>query len=72
MNTYRVDRVSQPVVPCGMASIVYVGDSWRAAKKAYERTKPGVSPWGVADDLYGVVLSVWDGNDYKIKWRKGV
>ncbi len=71
---YRVDRVIQPVVPCGMNSILYYGTDAAEAAKVFEEAQPGISPWGTPNDAYGVILSVWDDNkrNYVIKRRKGL
>lgn len=74
MNNYRVDRSIDPArAPCGMNSIVYIGDSWQAARAAYDAAMPHIDTWGQRNIAYGVILSVWDQskNDYIVKCRKG-
>jgi hypothetical protein len=72
MNTYRVDRTDSPdVVPCGMNSIRFIGDSERQARKAFMGAATGFDPWGVKDPRYGVVLSRWNGSEYVVMARKG-
>ena len=68
-NTYRVDRSdSKTVVPCGMNSILYSGDSLRLAKKYFASFIAGYTEWGVHDPSYGIVLSQWneDKHDYVV------
>lgn len=74
MNNYRVDRSNGRFAPVGMNSIVYIGDSWLAARSAYEATEPGRDVWGQPNAAYGVVLSVWDErkNTYVVKCDKGL
>jgi hypothetical protein len=74
MATYRVDRAMQPVVPCGMNSILYYGKDAAEAAKVFEGAQPGTSPWGEPNDAYGVILSVWDESkrDYVVKRSKGL
>lgn len=64
MNAYRVDRMRRGLVPCGMNSIRYLGDSLREADRTYDLLVPGFDAWDQPDASYGVVLSRWDGNDY--------
>jgi hypothetical protein len=75
-NQYRVDRVSSRtvVVPCGINSILYMGNSWEEAKEAFAEAKPYFDTWDQPNILYGVILSVWDEdkNDYVIKLEKGL
>lgn len=66
MNTYRVDRNDCPKTPCGMNSIVYIGDSLGIAKRTFNITRPNIDTWGKEDETYGVVLSRWNGNDYAV------
>ncbi len=68
----RVDVVNQPVVPCGMNSIKYLGGNEREAAKDFEATETGRDAWNQPNASYGVVLSVWDGSRYVIKRRKGI
>lgn len=72
MTTYRVDRVMDRRVPCGMNSIVYVGRSEREARRAFAKTQPGRDAWNQPNGAYGVILSVWNGKDYVIKDAKGL
>jgi hypothetical protein len=64
VNTYRVDRNNQIKAPCGMNSIIYIGDNASAARKQYERTVPGKDWWGQDNDSYGVILSLWRNGEY--------
>ena len=74
MNNYRVDRAMSATVPCGMNSILYIGDSWREARRVYAATAPGKDAWGQPNDAYGVLLSVWSDNLrwYDVKCSKGL
>lgn len=58
-NEWRVDR-SQGACPCGMASIFYLGESWRDARRKFHALVPGFNGWNQPDDTYGVLLSRWD------------
>ena len=73
-NTYRVDRVDSPRVPCGMNSIVHIGDDWYKARAAFHATAPGKDEWNQPNAAYGVTLAVWCGTkrDYIIKCQKGL
>lgn len=73
-TSYRVDRVDALRVPCGMNSIVYLGKSPDEAKRAFAAAEPGLTPWGKANDSYGVVLSRYDerAQDYVILDSKGL
>lgn len=63
MNDYRVDRAREGLSPpCGMNSIVYVGESLNDALRVFHATTGGKDGWGnshgdYAD--YGVMLSMW-------------
>lgn len=56
---FRVDRVDELRVPCGMNSIVYVGPSEIAARTEFAKAKVGLDTWGKPNDTYGVILSRW-------------
>jgi len=74
MNTYRVDRNdSKSNVPCGMNSILYIGDSLRQAERVFNNAEAGINSWNQANANYGVTLSTWDSgrNDYVVKRFKG-
>ena len=62
-TTFRVDR-AQPndPVPCGMNSLLYLGDSERAATRAFELAEPGFNTWSQPDARYGVTMSRWHGS----------
>lgn len=78
MNTWRVDRNdSDSVVPCGMNSILYIGDSEQEARGTYLDTAPGRDAWNQVNDTYGVTLSRWDfaKHDYVVvrsKFKRGL
>lgn len=60
MNNYRVDRnKSSVIVPCGMASIIYIGDNWAEARKVFDGALTGRDSWGNPNECYGLTLSVW-------------
>jgi hypothetical protein len=60
MNRYRVDRNNEPRAPCGMNSLIYLGDSYPAALRVFHSTKPGFDSWAKPNPKYGVVLSQWN------------
>lgn len=74
MNIYRVDRLNCLSIPCGMTSIVYIGDSFTEANKAFSSVDPGVNAWGQKDKSFGVVLSEWEDyrKDYSVILSKGI
>lgn len=74
MNTYRVDRVINRQVPCGMNSIRYIGDSFKVAKALFDKEPTGFDAWGQPNAAYGVVLSVWnpERNEYVVKCERGL
>lgn len=73
-NTYRVDRVNSYRVPCGVNSIIYIGDNWEKARRIFAVTRQGTDTWGAPNAAYGVILSMWDDTkrDYVIKCSKGI
>ena len=71
MNKYRVDRNNKRHVPCGMNSIIYLGDNLSEAKRRFQQTLTGFDWWSKVDNNYGVILSEWNGTDYKILDCKG-
>ena len=72
MNKYRVDRNNSSTVPCGMNSILYIGDNLVEARRQFELALTGFDWWGKVDGSYGVILSQWTGSDYKIIATKGI
>jgi len=62
MNTYRVDRAPEGPTPCGMVSILYLGDDIEEALTVYNYVSGGRSPWGSERPDYGVMLSAWNPN----------
>lgn len=72
MSTYRVDRVNSRRVPCGMNSLRYLGDNAKEAHKVFDQLEPGLDSWNQPNLAYGVIFSVWNGEDYVIKWEKGL
>ena len=74
MKKYRVDRTQSTRVPCGMNSIIYLGDSFAAARREYDALAPGVDMWGQPNATYGVLLSTWseDQQDYIVKLWQGL
>lgn len=75
MNNYRVDRNDSEVrTPCGMNSLLYLGDSWDKARQIFNAADVGLDAWNQPNSRYGVTLSVWndDKRDYIIKCMKGV
>ena len=71
MNTIRVDRVFRPFLgqcaPCGMNSIIYIGDDMNKAIRVFQNAVTGKDKWNNADPEYGVSLSIWNGNDFITK-----
>jgi hypothetical protein len=75
MNKYRVDiNNNTRIVPCGMTSILYIGDNWESARGVLAQATTGVDSWGNPNSLYGVTLSVWsdDKRDYIIKATRDI
>jgi len=73
-NTYRVDRNdSQVTTPCGMNSLLYIGDSWKKARTIFNQAEPHKDAWNRPNATYGVTLAVWSENkrDYVVKAIKG-
>ncbi len=69
---YRVDRVDTLRCPCGMGSIIYLGDSKRDATQVLLDADLKRDAWNKHNDRYGVALFEWDSNrrDYiAISWR---
>ena len=74
MNTYRVDRADSLHTPCGMNSILYIGDSPDDAAQVYTYADPGKDAWNQPNRAYGVIMSVWSASAraYIIKRSKGL
>ena len=74
LNTYRVDRVSGMNAPCGMNSILFIGDNQKQANKVFEDAEIGLDWWDKPNSLYGVALSIWnpEKREYVIKRVKGL
>jgi hypothetical protein len=74
MNTYRVDRADSLQSPCGMNSLLYIGDNIDEAVKVYTYHDPGKDSWNVPNSAYGIILSVWNAgaNEYRVKRSKGL
>ena len=71
---YRVDASQSPeIVPCGMNSLKYLGNDWRAACNIFDATRTGLDAWSRPNETYGVILSVWSETkrDYVVKKSKG-
>jgi hypothetical protein len=61
MNNYRVDRAVEALSPpCGMNSILYVGDSHDEALRIFKYAEGGKDAWNQPDRNCGVMLSMWD------------
>jgi hypothetical protein len=59
-NQYRVDRALEALSPpCGMNSILYVGDNYPLAMRVFHATTGGKDAWNVPNRDYGVMLSIW-------------
>lgn len=71
-NKYRVDRAIGRVVPVGMNSIRYIGDSLKQASQVYCQTRPGFTAWDEPDPRYGVLMSKWGGQEYIVLFAKTV
>jgi len=56
---FRVDRTDTKSVPCGMNSIVYLGNNLNEARYVFAQTEMGRGPWNDERPTYGVVLSQW-------------
>lgn len=75
MNNYRVDRnKSSVIVPCGMTSILYIGDNWADARTVFDNETTGRDAWGNPNECYGLTLAVWseDKRDYIIKATRNI
>ena len=74
MNTYRVDRSDSLNVPCGMNSILYIGDNRNKAISIFKRALIGLDTWCGENHGYGVLFSKWDDkkNDYIVLEGKGI
>jgi hypothetical protein len=61
MNHYRVDRVAEvsDVCPCGMNSILYLGNDMSEARKVFLHSRSGIDTWGKQNKGYGVGLYRW-------------
>lgn len=73
-NRYRVDRNNSiRSVPCGMNSILYIGDSLKSANSTFNTAVPGLDDWNKANPKYGVTLAEWNSskNDYVVINHKG-
>jgi hypothetical protein len=60
-----------------MNSLLYLGDNFKAARRAYDAARPGIDMWGNENAAYGVILSVWRGpgkyrGEYVVKCQKGL
>lgn len=73
MNKYRVDRANCRVTPCGMNSLLYLGDDIHEAFDAFDGAETGIGNWGQPCPLYGVLLSSWnpETNAYVVISHKG-
>jgi hypothetical protein len=60
MNTYRIDRATDKRTPCGMNSIVYIGDNIREARKSFFNTVAGFDTWNKQNADYGILFSKWN------------
>lgn len=73
MSTYRVDRAMEGLSPpCGMNSILYMGDSRKCAERVFNRMDGGKDAWNRPNRDYGVMLSMWHpGRRYYIakRWK---
>jgi len=73
MNNYRVDRAIEGLSPpCGMNSILYIGDSLNDALSVFHHATGGKDAWNQPNRDYGVMLSIWHPNrmDYIVKrWK---
>jgi len=74
MNDYRVDRADRLTVPCGMNSILYIGDDVAYAREVFSQAQPGLDVWNQPNPDYGVLMSKWNETlqDYVILRRKGI
>lgn len=72
MNKYRVDRNDSKSVPCGMNSIVYIGDNKRKARLTFVESNIGIDTWGQSNPDHGLTLSEHNGTDYTIVDTRGL
>jgi hypothetical protein len=71
---YRVDRSMAKLgghPPCGMNSLLYLGDNEKLALEVFNVSPPGYSPWGSRNASYGITMAVWNGTDFIVKRQKG-
>lgn len=66
-TTYRVDRADSLHVPCGMNSILYLGNSAKDAQAAFYAAPTGLDPFNKPNSAYGLLLSRWNGQTYIIE-----
>lgn len=71
-NQYRVDVADSKVTPCGMNSLLYLGENVAKAQRAFNLAKGGRDAWGQLNPNYGVILSVWNGKEYEVTQSKGL
>ena len=62
---YRVDRVDTMTAPCGMASILYLGDNERAARRVLNSAEGGRDAWNKPNPAYGVAMFEWNQLKYE-------
>jgi hypothetical protein len=58
--------------PCGMNSILYVGDDYEEALRVFLESEGGKNAWNQPNRDYGVMLSIWnpDRREYIVKrWK---
>jgi hypothetical protein len=74
MNKYRVDRSDGSRIPCGMNSLIYLGNNYRDALRAFKAAATGLDYWNQPRPEYGVILSQWNDAklDYAIIAAKGI
>jgi len=71
VNNYRVDRCEEmPSPPCGMSSILYAGDNYADAMQVFTYTEGGKTAWNEVNHNCGVMLSKWNGEEFRVvRWK---
>ena len=72
MNDYRIDRANRRITPCGMNSILYIGDSHLKAEEVFHNAELGRDAWNNPNNEYGIIFSVWRNGEYVVVASRGL